>query len=132
MCAVTVHERRHDMTDRKDRVPKQVYFQCIWIVKDIERLKRLEAIGNYSQEGNEMVFFVDEEDVIRNAAVLKQAAWKLECIRKAIAKLPKEYRQATIDSIVFNVPYGDVAHENTWRKWRQVFIRELAKNLLLI
>ena len=27
---------------------------------------------------------------------------------------------------------GDIAHENTWRKWRQVFIRELAKNLLLI
>lgn len=120
------------MTERKDRVPKQVYFQCIWTVKDIERLKRLEAISNYSQEGNEMVFFVDEEDVIRNAAVLKQAAWKLECIRKAVTKLPKEYRQATIDNIVFNVPYGDIAHENTWRKWRQVFIRELAKNLLLI
>ena len=120
------------MTERKDRVPKQVYFQCIWTVKDIERLKRLEAISNYSQEGNEMVFFVDEEDVIRDVAILKQATWKLECIRKAITKLPKEYRQATIDNIVFNVPYGDVAHENTWRKWRQVFIRELAKNLLLI
>ena len=111
------------MTERKDRVPKQVYFQCIWTVKDIERLKRLEAISNYSQ---------DEEDVMRDAAVLKQAAWKLECIRKAVTKLPKEYRQATIDNIVFNVPYGDIAHENTWRKWRQVFIRELAKNLLLI
>lgn len=120
------------MKDRKDRVPKQVYFQCIWTVKDIERLKRLEAISNYSKDSNEMVFFVDEEDVIRDAAVLEQAAWKLGCIRKAITKLPKEYRQATIDSIVFNVPYGDIAHENTWRKWRQVFIRELAKNLLLI
>ena len=120
------------MTDRKDRVPKQVYFQCFWTVKDMERLKRLEAISNYSQGNNEMVFFVDDEDVIRNAEVLKQAAWKLECIRNAITKLPKEYRQATIDSIVYNIPYGDVAHENTWRKWRQVFIRELAKNLLLI
>ena len=132
MCAATVRERRQDMTERKDRVPKQVYFQCIWTVKDIERLKRLEAISNYSKDSNEMVFFMDEEDVIRDAAVLEQAAWKLGCIRKAITKLPKEYRQATIDSIVFNVPYGDIAHENTWRKWRQVFIRELAKNLLLI
>lgn len=132
MCAASVCERRQDMAERKDRVPKQVYFQCVWTVKDIERLKRLEAISNYSQESNEMVFFVDEEDVIRDAAVLRQAAWKLECIRKAITKLPREYRQATIDNIVFNVPYGDVAHENTWRRWRQVFIRELAKNLLLI
>lgn len=120
------------MEGDKHRVPRPVYFQCFWTVKDIDRLKRLEAIGNYSHKPDEMVFFVDDEEVIRNAEVLTQAAWKLECIREAIKKVPEEYRQATIDSIVYNVPFGDVAHENTWRKWRQVFIRELAKNLLLI
>lgn len=120
------------MAKNKCRVPKAVYFQCCWIVKDIERLRRLEAIGSYSARADEQVYFVDEEQVIRNADVLVQAAWKLECIRKAIAKVPKEYRQTTIDCIVYNVPYADSAHENTWRKWREVFIRELAKNLLLI
>lgn len=120
------------MEVNKFRVPKPVYYQCFWTVKDLDRLKRLEAIGNYSGNTDELVFFVDDEEVIRNAEVLTQAAWKLECIRDAIEKVPEEYRQATIDSIVYNAPFSDIAHENTWRKWRQVFIRELAKNLLLI
>lgn len=120
------------METRKYRVPKPVYYQCFWTVKDIDRLKRLEAISNYTGKADELVFFVDDEEVIRNAEVLTQAAWKLDCIRKAIRKVPKEYRQATIDNIVYNLPFSDIAHENTWRKWRLVFIRELAKNLLLI
>ena len=120
------------MNDRIYTVPKPVYFQCYWIIKDIDRLKRLEAIGSYAKKSDELVFFVDDQEVIRNSEVLTQAAWKLECIRKAIAKVPEEYRQGTIDCLVYNVPYADIAHENTWRKWRKVFIRELAKNLLLI
>ena len=120
------------MSKKKYSIPKAVYFQCCWIVKDMERLRRLEAIGNYTARTDEQVYFVDEEQVIKNAEVLSQAAWKLECIRKALTKVPKEYRQATLDCIVYNLPYGDMAHENTWRKWREVFIRELAKNLLLI
>lgn len=120
------------MSNNKYRVPKAVYYQCVWILKDMDRLRRLEAISSYAGKNDELVFFVDDEEVIRNAEVLTQAVRKLECIRSAIAKVPKEYRQSTLDCIVYNVPYGDSAHENTWRKWRQVFIRELAKNLLLI
>ncbi len=120
------------MDNSKYRVPKAVYYQCVWILKDLDRLRRLEAIGSYTGREDELVFFVDDEEVIRNAEVLTQAAWKLECVRNAIEKVPKEYRQNTLDCIVYNVPFGDSAHENTWRKWRQVFIRELAKNLLLI
>jgi len=113
-------------------VPKAVYYQCVWTVKDIDRLRRLEAISSYTKNNDELVFFVDDEQVIRNAEVLTQAAWKLECIRKAIEEVPAEYRQGTLDCLVYNLPFADVAHENTWRRWRQVFIRELAKNLLLI
>lgn len=113
-------------------VPKAVYHQCIWLVKDMDRLRKLEAVSNYAKNGNELVFFVDDEEVIRDAEVLERAKWKLGCIRKALLKVPAEYRQSTIDCINYNVPYGDMAHENTWRKWRQVFIWELAKNLLMI
>jgi len=120
------------MSNNKFRVPKAVYYQCVWILKDLDRLRRLEAISKHAGDSDELVFFVDDEEVIRNAEVLTQATWKLECIRNAIVKVPKEYRQSTLDCIVYNVPFGDMAHENTWRKWRQIFIRELAKNLLLI
>jgi len=114
------------------RVPKAVYHQCMWIVKDIDRLLRLETANRHIFSEDEIVFFLDDEDVIKNADVLKEASWKLECIRMALQKLPPEYRQGTIDSINYNLSYKDSAHENTWRKWRQVFIAELAKNLFLL
>ena len=72
------------------------------------------------------------EDVIRDAEVLEKSRWRLSCIRKALLATPVEYRQGTLDSISYNVPYSDFAHENTWRKWKQVLIWELAKNLFLI
>lgn len=125
-------KRREAEMSRKMRVPKAVYYQCVWILKDIDRLKRLEAVDNYRSSEDEFVVFVDDEEVIRSAEVLYQARFKLECIRSAMLSVPEEYRQRTIDSIVYGISFGDTAHENTWRRWRQVFIRELAGNLKLI
>lgn len=116
----------------KPRLPKAVYYQCVWVLKDLDRLRRLEAADTLRHSSDEKVFFVDEDELIRDAEVLEEARRKLECIRDAIAEVPYEYRQRTMDSIVYGIPFDDVAHENTWRKWRQVFIRELAKNLMLI
>ena len=113
-------------------VPKAVYYQCIWLIKDLDRLRKLEAVSNYAAGEDELVFFMDDEEVIRDAEVLDKAKWRLGCIRKALVRIPAEYRQSTLDCISYNVPYSDMAHENTWRKWRQVFIWELAKNLFLI
>ena len=120
------------MRRSEDRIPKAVYYQCIWLIKDMDRLRRLEAVGNYIDEDDGLVFFVDDNNIIRNAEVIDQAVWKLECVRKALEEVPPEYRQSTLDCITYNVPFGDMAHENTWRRWRQIFIRELAKNLMLM
>ena len=120
------------MGKKKLRVPKAVYYQCIWIIKDLDRLRRLEATDRYNHSEDEFVFFVDEEEVIRDAGVLTQARFKLDCVRAALGLVPEEYRQKTLDSIIYGIPFDDMAHENTWRRWRQFFIRELAKNLMLI
>ena len=120
------------MSNKKLRVPKAVYYQCIWIIKDLDRLRRLEAAGNYGHTEKEFVFFVDDEEIVRDSGVLTQARFKLDCVRDAMTLVPPEYRQKTIDSIIYGIPFDDMAHENTWRKWRQFFIRELAKNLMLI
>lgn len=114
------------------RVPKAVYYQCLWLLKDMDRLRKLEAVSNYTAGEDELVFFVDNDNVIRDAEVLNKAKYSLACIRKALLKVPEEYRQGTIECISYNVPYSDMAHENTWRRWKQVLIWELAKNLCLI
>ncbi len=123
---------KENMMGKRSRVPKAVYYQCIWILKDMDRLRRLEAADNVRHNRDEKVFFVDEDELIRDGEVLEEAKRKLECIRDAIAEVPYEYRQRTMDSLIYGTPFEDMAHENTWRKWRQVFIRELAKNLMLI
>lgn len=120
------------MSNNELRMPKAVYYQCLWTVKDMERLKRLEAANSHTVKDGDLIFFVDEDEVIRNAAALEQAAWRMDCIRRALRRLPVEYRKDTVDNIVYGIPFNDMAHENTWRKWRQVFLRELAKNLMLI
>ncbi len=120
------------MRRNKYSVPKPVYYQCIWLIKDMDRLRKLEAVSNYAADDDELVFFVDDEDVIKDSEVLSTAKYHLSCIRKALLMIPEEYRQGTIDCISYNVPYSDMAHENTWRKWKQVLVWELAKNLCLI
>ena len=120
------------MASNRNKVPKAVYQQCVWIVKDMDRLRGLEAAQNYTDIDNELIFFVNDEGVIRNSEVLAQAKHKLECIRHALEALPEEYRKPTIESIVYCMNFDHMAHENTWRKWKQVFIKELATNLMLI
>ena len=114
------------------KVPKAVYYQCIWLIKDIERLKRIEAVSRVPKYEDELVFFVDDEDVVLDETVVRLAREKLKCIRRALQMLPEEYRQSTLDCIVLGIPFADTAHYNTWRRWRQIFICELAKNLHLI
>ena len=120
------------MTDRTYNLPKAVYYQCIWTVKDMDRLRRLELAANTGCRENEIVFFEVDEEAVSNREVLKQARFKMGCIRMALNEVPEEYRRNTIDSIIYSIPFSEMAHENTWRKWRKVFIRKLASNLLLI
>lgn len=114
------------------KVPKAVHHQCMWIVKDMERLLRLEMAADEVKQGGGAVYFSDEATLIKGGEVFDEAERKLECIRLAAQKLPPEYRQGTIDSIAYGKPFDDTAHTNTWRRWRRVFIKELAQNLFLI
>lgn len=114
------------------RVPKTVYYQCIWVLKDMDRLRRLEAVETRRKKKNESVIYMDDGEAISGAGVFVQAKWKLECIYNALMMIPAEYRKTTLDMIIYGLPFDDMAHENTWRKWRHVFIKELAKNLLLV
>ena len=120
------------MAKKRSTVPKAVYHQCIWVIKDIDRLRRLEAASKIEGVDGEPVFFVDEDEMIRDAAVLNEAVRKLDCIREALEEIPPEYRQHTLDNIMYNIPLSDMAHENTWRRWRATFIKALAKNLKLV
>ena len=99
-------------------MPKEVYYQCIWLVKDLDRLRKLEAMSSFCDEIDAPVFFDDVALESSERRVLKQACVHLDCIRKALDKIPEEYRVDLLDNIVYGGSAYDFAHENTWKKWR--------------
>jgi hypothetical protein len=104
----------------------------VWIVKDIERLRLLSLAADTVTEENDLVFFEVDEEAISNIEVFRQAKFKMDCINRALEDVPEEYRRGTIDSIAYGARFPDTAHENTWRRWRRVFIESLAQGLNLI
>jgi len=64
--------------------------------------------------------------------VVEESIWKIKCIRDALNTIPEEYRANIIESIYTGEMPREIAHENTLKRWRRKFIRELAYNLNLI
>lgn len=91
-----------------DTLPKAVYYQCTWTVRDIDRLKVMSEVNEYAGE-------------------------RLDAIYGALSVVPEEYRQALLESIAYyGSGYDDCAHENTWKRWKKQYIAELARRLKLI
>lgn len=117
-------------------LPSAVYYQCIWVVKDMERLERVARAGFRAEMVGEPEhrYGADEGNL---ACVLlpeqEEAAFKLDCIHRALLLIPEEYREGILTNIQNRGSgYGDYAHENTWKKWKQRFIYALAVNLKLV
>ena len=91
-----------------ETLPKAVYYQCIWTVRDIDRLRLRSEHDAYAAE-------------------------RLEAIYCALETVPEEYRDRLLDSIAYyGSGYDDSAHENTWKRWKKAFISELAIRLHLM
>lgn len=114
------------------RTPKAVHHQCMWIIRDLDRLYRLDAIHRHGRRDDELVFYEDENCRCISSDVAEEASRKIECIKKALLAIPEEYRMDILESIAEGVKLPVIAHENTWKKWKRVFISELASNLKLI
>lgn len=96
-------------------LPKEVYHQCLWVVRDVERLQ---ALALHAAD--------------RSLPQCSAARARLEAIYAAMNKIPEEYRQGIFDQIVNREPFKNGAHENTWKKWKQRFLYELAINLMIV
>ena len=114
------------------KIPRAAFYQSFWAVKDMERMQRLAKLKVKPGQPGELVFYADEESRTMRAEVVEDSIWKLKCIRDAINTIPEEYREEIIESIHNGEIPAEIAHENTWKKWKRRFIKELAHNLNLI
>ena len=113
------------------KLPKEVYYRCVWIVRDRSRLERLAAV---TDENGDSVWTEESADAVSmvSEAAVQQAAHELECIDNALESVPEVYREGLLDNIIEKKPFGDFAHPNTWKRWKLVFLHGLAKQLNLI
>lgn len=56
---------------------------------------------------------------------------KIQAIEDAFFQIPYEYREGIRLKLTEGKEYGDDFHANTWKKWQQIFIFHVAKNLSL-
>lgn len=118
-------------------LPSEVYYQCLWVVRDMERLKELaEEPECENRVAEEVLQYEGVQFQVNSLEIppeVAEAKFKLGCIRRALEVVPETYREAVLQNILQRGGgYNNMAHENTWKKWKQRFIYVLAENLCLI
>ena len=121
-----------DINRIEESLPREVYYQCIWIVRDTERLRRLAEMGTAADLSQSLVFFDMGTGNSVRLEVTKRAEWVLDCIDNALESVPEAYRQGIIDNIIKRQDFDDIAHPNTWKKWKRVFVYHLAHQLKMV
>ena len=133
--------REYQLKKMKNYVlPETVYRQALWAVKDLNRLreelnKAIENVDNIHSPNffNESIGTGFYSDITaKKADKLITLTNRIESIEAALFSIPEKYREGIKQKLVDGKPYGDEFHPNTWKKWQQVYIYNVAKNLGLI
>ena len=124
---------------KKQVVPQPVYRQALWAVKGLLRMKdrlrelRMEAyvpgernlLKTYAGYGTGYVCDVTGD----KATEIANLSRRIDAIVRAFDAVPEQYRKGIEDKLIYDVPYSDEYHPNTWKRWQQVFIFNVAENL---
>lgn len=133
--------REYQLKKMKNYVlPETVYRQALWAVKDLNRLKEelnkaVENVDNIHSPNffNESIGSGYYSDITaKKADKLIALTNRIESIEAALFSIPEKYREGIKQKLVDGKSYGDEFHPNTWKKWQQVYIYNVAKNLGLI
>ena len=127
----------------KDHVlPQPVYRQALWAVKDLLRLKS--KLSEIRREA----YVVGERNLLKpctgygtglvcditgdRAVEMANLSWRIDAIVSAFDAVPEKYRRGIEDKLVYDVPYSDDYHPNTWKRWQQVFLYNVAIHLHIL
>ncbi|MBQ0040868.1 MAG: hypothetical protein KBS56_02440 [Clostridiales bacterium] len=113
-------------------LPRAVYHQCEWILKDYDRLAQLIARAQDAEASDDVVvFYTGDSAGLIPQSVVAEAEFKIRSIENALEQLPEEYREAIFEYYVHETRLPDEASENTWKRWKRAFIEAFARELNL-
>ena len=121
------------------KLPETVYRQALWAVKDLprmkERLKELEElldclpaayVGEAGSRGG-----APSDQTARLAGQLAGLSLRIQRIEGSLKVIPEQYREGILGKLAYGVPYSDQFHLNTWKRWQQVYLYQVAMELHL-
>ena len=122
-------------------MPDAVYYQSVWAVRDLYRMEeQLELIKREISDGamhtTSVVSDVKDGYEVRNPTedkVMQKVSLerRIKAIDDAINSVPLAYRQFILDNIILQKAYKCFPNK-FWRIWKQRFLYNVAKNLMLI
>lgn len=119
-------------------LPETVYRQAVWAVKDLPRMRAklldlessldsipLSDVGQPRSSGG----YADLTAM--RASQIANLAMRIHTIEESLKYIPEKYRDGVLGKLAYGVPYPPVYHANTWKKWQQAYLYQVALGLQL-
>lgn len=116
------------------RLPHNVYMQCLYAIRDYERIRgEREEILYSSPSPDGQPRGSDTSDTTANKAVrLAELSRQCEDVEQALVRVPAEYRRGVMDNILYRCGYPNDAGEATYWRWRYRFVYYVARKKGLV
>ncbi len=119
-------------------LPETVYRQAVWAVKDLPRMREklldlessldsmpLSDVGQPRGSGG----YADLTAM--RASQIANLTMRIHAIEESLKYIPEKYRDGVLSKLAYGEPYPPVYHPNTWKKWQQAFLYQVAMGLQL-
>lgn len=116
-------------------LPRTVYYQTLWRIRDYYRLKELadSLIECRESDLDGMPKGNNTTDKVGNTVIKREKFFKEVClINDSIKEIPQEYRSGVWNNIQFYQPYPIDADRATYGRYKSKFIYKVAEKLGLI
>lgn len=122
------------------RLPETVYRQALWAVKDLPRMKEklmeLEEMADcvpsaYMDIPRKSAGTVSDQTA-RLAGQMAHLSLRIQLIEGSLEAVPVPYRDGILGKLAYGIPYSDRFHSNTWKRWQQVYLYQVAVSLQLL
>ncbi len=120
-------------------LPETVYRQAVWAVKDLPRMREklrilessldsmpLTETGQPRSSGNGYA-----DLTAMRASQIVNLTTRIHTIEECLKYVPEKYRDGILSKLAYGVPYPDSYHINTWKKWQQTYLYQVALGLQL-
>ena len=120
----------------KYTLPREVYRQTLWQIRDYDRLcqKYAETVTESPapSDGMPRAKGITSDPTYQKAVKLEHIGRVLAAIEEALALVPPEYRKGVWNSVLYDTPYPFDADRTTYGRWKSKFVYTVAEKLNFI